>query len=237
MQLSMALHVLSGVAGLGSGYVALYASKGAPAHRRSGMFFVSVMLTVAVTGFMISAVRGVAPELNMPTAAVTFYMVVTALTTVQPATPLKRRLDQAAMVMAFAIAGICGLVAISYIGKPGPASIAAYPLSIFGTVAALGGVGDLRVLRSGPLTGAPRLKRHLWRMCFGLFIASIAVFLPNRLPVELRIPALRIAGSLAPIAAIAYWMWRLHAVTRRPARVPAALRYYLRGPVESSPRS
>ena len=52
--------------------------------------------------------------------------------------------------------------------------------------------------------------RHLWRMCFALFVSSIAFYLgPDRLPVALRIPAFRAAGVLLPIAAIVYWRWRL----------------------------
>jgi hypothetical protein len=35
----------------------------------------------------------------------------------------------------------------------------------------LAAAGDLRMLLRGGLFGAQRIARHLWRMCFGLFIA------------------------------------------------------------------
>jgi hypothetical protein len=59
--------------------------------------------------------------------------------------------------------------------------------------------------------------RHLWRMCFALFVSSIAFYLgPDRLPEALQVPALRAAGVLLPLTAIAYWRLRLRA--RRPVR-------------------
>jgi uncharacterized membrane protein len=55
---------------------------------------------------------------------------------------------------------------------------AAFPIFMFGVAALLASAGDRRMIRAGGLRGAPRLKRHLWRMCFALFIASIA-FIPG----------------------------------------------------------
>jgi hypothetical protein len=96
MQLMLFVHILAGSLGLLSGYVALYASKGAAVHRKSGLVFVCVMLTMATTGFLISAIEGVAPAINIPTALLVFYLVVTALTTVRPL-PVPRAFDAAGM--------------------------------------------------------------------------------------------------------------------------------------------
>ena len=71
------VHVLGGGLGLLSGYVALYVTKGAAMHRKTGMLFVCAMLTMAVTGFLVSAFGGVAPAINIPTALLTFYLVIT----------------------------------------------------------------------------------------------------------------------------------------------------------------
>jgi len=209
MRFSLLLHVLCGLTGLVSGYAALYATKGGRAHRKSGMVFVSVMLAVSVTGFMIAVVNGDKPALNIVTAALTFYLVVTGVVTVRPAASSIRWLDQAATALAFSTALGCAALAVIAMGKGGAAGFVAYPMLMFSAVATSGGIGDLRMLRSGPLKGAPRLKRHLWRMCFALFVASIAIFPSNRLPEVLRIPTLRITGTLLPIAAMLFWLWRL----------------------------
>src|SRR5688500_9944292 len=106
MRLMLFVHILAGSLGLLSGYVALYASKGAAVHRRSGLVFVGVMLMMATTGFLISAIEGVAPAINIPTALLVFYLVITALTTVRPL-PVPRAFDAAGMIGAFVIAAGC----------------------------------------------------------------------------------------------------------------------------------
>jgi uncharacterized membrane protein len=210
MRIVLLVHILTASLGLLSGYVALSVAKGAPLHRKIGMLFVCVMLTMSVTGMLISAVEGVAPAINIPTALLTSYLVITSLTTVRPAA--SRRIDVAAMLMGLVVGLICITLALVAIGKGGREAGMAYPLVLFGAVAFLASGGDLRVIRAGGLRGAPRLSRHLWRMCFALFIASIAFFLgPDRVPAMIRTPALRAAGVLVPILAMAYWLWRVRA--------------------------
>src|SRR4029077_10083111 len=46
-----------------------------------------------------------------------------------------------------------------------------------GSVMLLAGAGDVRMLVRGGVFGAKRIARHLWRMCFGLFIAAGSFFL------------------------------------------------------------
>jgi hypothetical protein len=81
---------------------------------------------------------------------------------------------------------------------------------MFGTVALLAGVGDLRMIRAGGLHGTARLKRHLWRMSTALFIAAASFFLGpvRRIPEPLRIPALRLI-PLVVLVTMVYWLWRL----------------------------
>jgi hypothetical protein len=84
------------------------------------------------------------------------------------------------------------------------------PLFMFGGVGLSASAGDFRMIRAGGVRGAPRLARHLWRMCFALFIASIAFFLGRgRVPEAIRTPALLAVGVLLPIVVMLYWLWRL----------------------------
>jgi uncharacterized membrane protein len=212
MRTTLLVHVLGGGLGLLSGYVALYAMKGATLHRKSGMVFVWAMLTMSVTALLVSAVEGVAPAINIPSALLTFYLVVTSLTTVWPSGMTSRSLDRASMFMAVAIGIGCFALAIGAIAQGGAQAGLAFPLVLFGGVALAAGEGDRRVLRDGELRGAARLKRHLWRMCFALFVASIAFYLgPNRVPAFMRAPALRGLGVLLPLIAMSYWLWKLRA--------------------------
>jgi hypothetical protein len=89
--------------------------------------------------------------------------------------------------------------------------VLAFPAFLFGAVAALGAVGDLRVMRDGPRTGAARLARHLWRMCFALLLAALsaAVQIVRRLPASLRSPWWIALPTLLVLVTMLYWLWRV----------------------------
>ena len=165
------IHILAGGIGLISGYVALSAAKGGTLHRKSGMLFVCAMLTLSVTGMLISALGGVAPAINIPSALLTFYLVITSLATVRPPAAWSRPTEIAAMLMAWAVGLACFVLAFVALARGGPEAGMAYPLFMFGGVAVSASAGDFRMIRAGGVRGAPRLARHLWRMCFALFIA------------------------------------------------------------------
>lgn len=217
MTLTLFVHVLAAVLGLLTGYVALGVSKGSPLHRKAGMFFVYVMVTMAITGALMAVGRATAPAINIATALLTFYLVITGMTSVGSPAGWSRRLDVIAMMFGAATGAICVVFAVAAIGQGGAASGTAYPLVMFGAVALSAANGDRKVIRDGALKGSPRLMRHLWRMCFALFVSSLAFYLGRvQLPLMLRNPAFRAAGALLPLAAIAYWKWQLRA--RRPVR-------------------
>jgi len=68
-----------------------------------------------------------------------------------------------------------------------------------GSVILLAGAGDLRMLLSGGVRGAKRIARHLWRMCFGLFIAAGSFFLgPSNRPLRL-LSAVGLGQHLSPV--------------------------------------
>ena len=100
--MAILMHVLAGGLALGTGYVALAATKGSSLHRRSGMLFVYTMLAMACSGTAIAAIQGVAPAINVPAGMLTAYLVITALTTVRPPSGTIRRIDRAAMLVALA---------------------------------------------------------------------------------------------------------------------------------------
>src|SRR5690606_32226286 len=85
---------------------------------------------------------------------------------------------------------------------------------LLAAVMLLAAQGDLRVLRFGVPRGAPRLTRHLWRMCFAFFIAAGSFFsIRSRVATILPEPFLSWPVRMLPIilifAAMFYWMWRV----------------------------
>jgi uncharacterized membrane protein len=181
VRLTLIFHIIAGSLSLLAGYVALYATKGAPVHRRAGSVFVHVILAMTGSGLLISAVRGVAPAVNIPAALITAYLVITGLTTLRPPATGSRRLQLVAMLVAFTVGLFSlsfGLEAISNGGTRH--GIPAFPFFMFGVIGVLGGVGDFRLLRSDGIQGRARLARHLWRMCVALLIAALSFFLVRR---------------------------------------------------------
>jgi macrolide transport system ATP-binding/permease protein len=228
--MSVSIHVLAGGLALASGYVALAAAKGGTLHRRSGRVFVGTMLLMALTGTAISIAFGAAPGINVPAGLLTAYLVVTALTTVRPATAWRRRMDL--MAMATAVGGGLlsvgvGIASLGAAGR-GARSIAVIQI-VFGGIALLAGLADVRLWRAGPTSGVPRLRRHLWRMSTALLIASMAFFLgqADEFPPAWRIRPLLALPVLAVLVTMLYWLWRV----RQRGAAPVAPRAAVPGPL------
>jgi uncharacterized membrane protein len=212
MRLTLVFHVVAGSLGLISGFAALYAAKGARLHRKSGVVFVGAMLAMAAAGFTVAVVRGVAPEINVPAALLTSYLVVTAFTTVRPLATGARAAHFGGMFAALGVGLTMLVFGIEAVANGGTRNgMPAFPFFMFALIAALGTVGDVRMLRTGPLRGAMRLTRHLWRMCMALFIAALSFFIGQAdvIPQPFRIRPLLALPVLAVLVTMFYWLWRV----------------------------
>jgi hypothetical protein len=210
MRLLYLVHIAAGTVGLIAGYGAIASAKGAALHRKTGMVFVYAMLTMATLGSVIAATRNVAPALNIPAALVTAYLVITSLATVRPVAGA--RLTVGAMLVALVVGLATMTFGFQAVAAGGMRNgMPAFPFFMFGVVSLLGVAGDIRVIRSGPLKGAMRLARHLWRMCFALFIASLSFFIGQAkvFPEPIRIMPLLAMPVLLVLVTMFYWLWRV----------------------------
>jgi hypothetical protein len=212
------LHVVAGILGLISGYVALLATKGQSWHRRSGLVFVCAMVVMSLTGALVAAVDDRNNGVSVVAGVLAFYLVTTAMLTVRQRHDYARVLDRSAMMFAAALSVLCAIAALDMARRGRPE---AYPSVMFAVVAAAAAVGDRRVLLAGSITGVRRLRRHLWRMCFAMWIAAASFFWgpQGRVPDALRVPGLQAFAVLLPIGIMAYWLWRTR---RRAARVESS---------------
>ena len=216
------LHVLGGAIAILSGLAALSVWKGGPLHRRSGTVFVYAMLVMSLSGVIIAVGREGA-AINIPAGLVTAYLVVTALLTVRPPSERSRRLERGAMIAAFVLSAGSVISAIITASSGHPGFV--FPVLMFGLLALFGGLGDRRMLRAGGLRGSERLRRHLWRMSTGLFVAAASFFLGpvRRIPEPLRLAPFRLIPLLV-LVTMAYWLWRYrNKRTSRPASATGAL--------------
>ena len=221
-------HIVAGAVGLATGYLALYAVKGATLHRRSGMIFVVAMLTMCTAGMVLAATRGgVWTGVNFRAGLLTAYLVFTSLTTVRPLANGGRIIDIGAMLVAFGVGAMSLTLGVEALGNGGTRNgVPAFPFFLFGIVGLVAGAGDARVLRSGALRGTMRLTRHLWRMSFALLIAAMSFFLGQAkvFPQPMRIYPLLALPVLAVLVTMLYWLWRVRfkGTFRKPVQLRAA---------------
>ena len=204
-------HIAAGGVSIIAGFIALYASKGAPLHRRAGLVFVYAMLGMVAAGMALTIVRQAAPALNLSAGLLTAVLVVTALTALRPRTSVTRGVEWAGTAGALVVAAsnlFFGYEAIVGVGRDG---MPAFPFFMFGVVASLAVVGDLRLARAGPPRGPTRLGRHLWRMSFALFVAALSFFIGQAqvFPKPIRIMPVLALPVLAVLITMLYWMWRV----------------------------
>jgi hypothetical protein len=212
MRMTYLVHIVGGCLVVLAGYIALYARKGATLHKRSGTLFLYAMLVTAIFGMVIAAVRDVAPAINIPAGALTTYLVITSLAALRPGLADARWLNVGGLLVVLAICLASFTFAFEAIANGGMRKgMPAFPFFIFGVPALFAAIGDIRVIRSGARKGASRLARHLWRMCFALFIGAISFFIGQAdvFPEPIRIRPLLALPVLAVLVTMFFWLWRL----------------------------
>lgn len=210
--LALAVHFAGGLVSIVAGTIALSVAKGGRLHKQSGLVFTGGMIVLGLTAAGIGAYEGVPSQVFAGLLAA--YLVFTAMTTVKPLAAIGHLVNVALMVLAFgyALASLYGGMiewldsTVEVVGRP-----RVVPPLVIGTVILLAAIGDLRAIRAGGLRGSRRLARHLWRMCFGLFIATGSFFLGQMkfIPEPVRIVPLLLVVAFAPILLLFYWMWRV----------------------------
>jgi uncharacterized membrane protein len=209
------VHIAAGGLAILLGGVALVASKGQTLHRRSGLLFVYAMLTMGISGSIL-AMRQSLTNGNIIGGLVSVYFVVTALTSVRRASVWTRRFNLAALLVVIALSLFNFASGLKALSMPDRAinGVPFFMMFFMGTVLALAAAGDIRLMRLGTLRPARRIARHLWRMCFALFIAAGSFFsirerVAKILPEPFTTPMMRALPILLVFVAMFYWLWRV----------------------------
>jgi len=180
------VHICGGTVGLLSGIVAMSFRKGSARHVIAGKVFVASMLTMAAFAVYLAIVRH-QPN-NIGGGIFTFYLIGTAWMTARRGDGETIRLDWVALLIPLALGILTWMNGLKVV-RSGASSQDGVPVGMsffMGSVMLLAAAGDVRMLVRGGVFGAKRVARHLWRMCFGLFIASGSFFLgPSNRPLRL----------------------------------------------------
>ena len=221
------IHVVAGALAVIFGFTALFVKKGGTIHRRSGMLFVYAMLIMGTTASILEYLKSAAAT-NLVAAILSLYFVGTALTTVRPPSRWTRVINAVSLAVAIglALASIAG--GVTGVNKPGlssggvPFRTIGIMSFILGAVLLLSAAGDVRIMRSGMPRGGKRLARHLWRMCFALFIAAGSFFsirerVARILPEPFTTGPMRALPILVLFGAMFYWLWKVRSRPRTVA--------------------
>jgi hypothetical protein len=173
------------------------------------------MITMGISGSILATLRSLT-NANVLGGFTSCYFVITALTTIRDVSAWTRRLNLAALVVGLALSVIEIVLAFKALTGPGGMinGVPFFMLFFLAGVTALAVIGDVRVMRSAKLRGPRRLARHLWRMCFALFIAAGSFFsirerVAKVLPEPFTTPAMRVLPIALVFVAMFYWLWRL----------------------------
>jgi hypothetical protein len=180
------LHICGGTLGLLSGAAALSLRKGSRPHVFVGRVFVASMLVMAAGAAWLGVIKH-QPN-NVGGGIFTFYLILTAWITARHADGENSKLDWAAMLIPLTLGTLTWINGVSVV-RSGATSQAGVPVGMIffiGSVQLIAAAGDVRMLMQRGVLGAKRIRRHLWRMCFGLFTASGSFFLgPSNRPLRL----------------------------------------------------
>jgi hypothetical protein len=220
----LVFHISAGTLGLLSGTAAMIFRKGSPRHVLAGKIFVVSMLTMAAFAVYLAITRH-QPN-NIGGGILTFYLVGTAWLTARRRDGETSRFDWIVLLIPSALGILTWMNGLKVV-RSGASSQDGVPVGMtffMGSVMLLAAAGDVRMLLGGGVSGAKRIARHLWRMCFGLFIASGSFFLgpSNRplrllssvglgqhLPAALFSPGLYLFLTILPLILLIFWLFRV----------------------------
>jgi uncharacterized membrane protein len=204
-------HICTGTIGMLSGFVAVFLRKGSRQHGIAGNVFAVSMLGLSASGAFLAILK-FQPG-NILGGVLTFYMVSTAWLTARHSDGRTRIFDCGALLFVLAVAAV--EVTLGFQAWASPTGMKydypPAPYFIFGSVALIAALGDVRMLLRGGISGAHRVARHLWRMCFALFVAAVSIFLARAqiFPVILQKMGALVFLSFLPLLLMIYWLVRV----------------------------
>jgi hypothetical protein len=206
----LVVHISAGVLAMFAGAAAVSFRKGSVWHARAGNVFVAAMLVMATFASCLAYMKH--QSNNVFGGILTIYMVATAWATARRRDGETGILDWVGFLFAFTI-GVLGIFHgfQKMTGRePVDPGTFAFMQLFMSSVILLAGLGDLRMIVRG-ISGKRRIARHLWRMCFGWFIATGSFFLGQQqvFPAWLRGSPALMVPALLPLALLVFWMIRV----------------------------
>jgi hypothetical protein len=206
------VHIAAGMTGMVTGTAALIFHKGSPRHALAGKLFVAAMLTMASTAIYLAVLKH--QPSNVGGGILTFYMILTAWLTARRKDGETNPIDWLVLLIPIWLGVSVYLSGIEALRSPSPPKDGV-PVGMhffMGTIMLLAASGDLRMLLRHGVAGQKRIIRHLWRMCFGLFIATGSFFLGQGskiFPGSWLESNFMIIPAVLPLVLLIFWFFRV----------------------------
>jgi len=208
----LAVHISGGSVGILSGTAAICFRKGSYRHDLAGKIFVISMLAMAATALCLAIIKHQTG--NILGGAFTLYLITTGWLTAKRRDGETSVFDWFAMLLPLAAGVILWTLGIRAV-RHQIWSENGVPVGMnffMGSILLLAAAGDLRMLVRGGLFGRQRVTRHLWRMCFGLFIATGSFFLGQGskvFPHAVTKSNVLFIPALLPLVVLTIWVFRV----------------------------
>ena len=237
---TLLIHICAGSLGLLSGTAAICFRKGSARHALAGKIFVASMLTMATFAVYLAILKH--QTSNIGGGILTFYLIGTGWLTARRRDGKTNRFDWVLLLIPLVLGILTWMNGIAVV-RSGANEQDGVPVGMtffMGSVMLLAAVGDVRMLIGGGIVGAKRIARHLWRMCFGLFIAAGSFFMgPSNRPLRLlssvglgrHLPSaffstnVYLILTVTPLILLIYWLVRVRFTSwfkRNPMQVAAS---------------
>lgn len=216
---AFALHIAAGFIALTAGFTAIFAPKGGRIHRAAGKGFLAAMVVMAVFAGCLAVIRP-GQMVNLFIATLVLYLIATSWLAAHRCSGRIGIAERLLLVVAMLLWAPFAILAFQLaLGLPplfksavpfeGPVLIAIYSFTAVLGIAAL---SDLKVVVMGGIGGAPRIARHLWRMCLGLTLATGSAFtngFARLLPGPYHVPMVFFLPQFIPVLLLFFWLVRV----------------------------
>ncbi len=220
-------HIAGGAVGMVTGVVALAVRKGQRVHRAAGSVFFVAMFAAYAIGAGVAPFLDTGQRPNFVAGIMALYLLVSGAMAARRRDARAGGPEVIGLIVALSIT-VAGVIFMrmgaaspsgTVDGSPPPAFF------LFTIAGAFAAAGELHVLVRKQLSNVSRIARHLWRMCFSLFIASGSFFLGQQqvFPEALQDSALLYAVALSPLPVMLFWLSKVRFDDWRRRRVKAAI--------------
>jgi uncharacterized membrane protein len=196
-----------------TGVVALASRKGERVHRAAGSVFFMAMFVAYAIGAGVAPFLDTGQRPNFVAGIMALYLLLSGARAARRREAKAGTPEVIGLIVALSVTA-AGVIFMRMGADSPTGTVDGSPpqaFFLFAIAGAFAALGELNVLLRKQLSDTSRIARHLWRMCFSLFIASGSFFLGQQqvFPEALQGSVLLLAVALAPLPVMLFWLGKV----------------------------